>query len=42
MVFNFSNRVLTDLENKVCEKGLDFAQIQRKSNEPEFSDSEMR
>ena len=35
-VFNLSNRVLTDLEVKVLKKGLDFALIQRKINEPEL------
>ena len=30
------NRVLTDNEIKVLEKGLDFAPIQRKINEPEL------
>ena len=35
-VFNLSRRVLTDTEIKVLEKGLDFAQIQKKLNEPEF------
>ena len=34
-VFNLSDKVLTDLEIKVLEKGLDFAPIQRKINEPE-------
>ena len=34
-VFNLSDKVLTDLEIKVLEKGLDFASIQRKINEPE-------
>ena len=29
-VFNLSNRVLTDIEIKVLEKGLDFAPLQRK------------
>ena len=32
-VFNLSNRVLTDIEIKVLEKGLDFSPIQRKNNE---------
>ena len=35
-VFNLSNRVLSDNEIKVLEKGLDFAPIQRKINEPEL------
>ena len=35
-MFNLSNRVLTDIEIKVLEKGLDFAPIQRKINEPEL------
>ena len=35
-MFNLSNKVLTDLEIKVLEKGLDFAPIQRKINEPEL------
>ena len=34
-VFNLSDKVLTDLEIKVLEKGLDFAPIQRKINGPE-------
>ena len=34
--FNLSNRVLSDNEIKVLEKGLDFAPIQRKINEPEL------
>ena len=34
--FNLSNRVLTEHEIKVLEKGLDFAPIQRKVNEPEL------
>ena len=34
-VFNLSRKVLTDTEIKVLEKGLDFAPIQRKLNEPE-------
>ena len=33
-VFNLSNRVLSEHEIKVLEKGLDFAPIQRKINEP--------
>ena len=43
--FNLSNRVLSDNEIKVLEKGLDFAPIQRKINEPElrsdFGDSDV-
>ena len=35
-VFNLSNKVLTEEEIKVLEKGLDFAPIQRKVNEPEL------
>ena len=35
-VFNLSNRVLSDSEIKLLEKGLDFAPIQRKINEPEL------
>ena len=35
-VFNLCNRVLTDTEIKVLEKGLDFAPIQRKINQPEL------
>ena len=35
-VFNLSNNVLTEDEIKVLEKGLDFAPIQRKVNEPEL------
>ena len=34
--FNLSHRVLSDAEIKVLEKGLDFALIQRKINEPEL------
>ena len=34
--FNLSNKVLTEDEIKVLEKGLDFAPIQRKVNEPEL------
>ena len=33
-MFNLSNRVLTDIEIKVLEKGVDFVPIQRKTNEP--------
>ena len=35
-VFNLSNKVLTEGEIKALEKGLDFAPIQRKVNEPEL------
>ena len=35
-VFNPSNRVLSDAEIKVLEKGLDYAPIQNKINEPEL------
>ena len=35
-VFNLSKRVLSEHEIKVLEKGLDFAPIQRKINEPEL------
>ena len=35
-IYNLSNRVLSDNEIKVLEKGLDFAPIQRKINEPEL------
>ena len=35
-VFNLSSKVLTDIEIKVLEKGLDFAPIQNKINEPEL------
>ena len=35
-VFNLSNWVLTDTKTKVLEKGLDFAPIQKKLNEPEL------
>ena len=35
-IFNLSNRVFSDHEIKVLEKGLDFAPIQRKINEPEL------
>ena len=34
-VFNLSNKVLTEDEIKILEKGLDFAAIQRKVNEPD-------
>ena len=36
-IFNFNHRVLIGTEIKVLEKGLDFASIQRKINEPELS-----
>ena len=35
-IFNLSHRVLTDAEIKILEKGLDFAPLQRKINEPEL------
>ena len=35
-VFNLSNKVLTEDDIKVLEKGLDFAPIHRKLNEPEL------
>ena len=35
-VLNLSDTVLTDIEIKILEKGLDFAPIQRKMNEPEL------
>ena len=35
-IFNLSNKVLTEDEIKVLEKGLDFAPIQRKVNKPEL------
>ena len=35
-IFNLSNRVLTDAEINVFEKGLDFGPIQRKINDPEL------
>ena len=35
-VFNLSNRVLTDTEIKLLEKGLDFAPIKKKLNETEL------
>ena len=34
IIFNLTYGVLTDTEITVLEKGLDFAQIQRKINEP--------
>ena len=37
MVFNLSNRALSDVEIKVMEKGLHYAPIQNKINEPELS-----
>ena len=36
IVFNLSNRVLADAEISVLEKGLDYAPIQNKINEPEL------
>ena len=36
-VFNLSKKILIEEEIKVLEKGLDFAPIQRKVNEPELS-----
>ena len=35
-IFNLSNRVLADTKIKALEKGLDFAPIQKKWNEPEL------
>ena len=35
-MFNLSHRVLTETEIKVLEKGLDYAPIQKKMNEPEI------
>ena len=35
-MFNLSKKVLTDIEIKVLEKGLDYAPIQNKINEPEL------
>ena len=35
-VFNLSRKVLTDSENRILEKGLDFVPIQNKINEPEL------
>ena len=35
-IFNLSHRVLSDAEIKVCQKGLDFAALQRKINDPEL------
>ena len=35
-IFNLSNRVLSDAEIRVLEKGLDYAPIQRKINQPEL------
>ena len=35
-IFNLSHLVLKDAEIKISEKGLDFASIQRKINEPEL------
>ena len=36
MVFNLSRKILTDTEIRILEKGLDFAPVQRKINEPEI------
>ena len=36
-IFNLSQKVLSDAEIKVLEKGLDFATIRRKINDPESS-----
>ena len=36
IIFNLSHRVLSDAGIKILEKGLDFAPIQRKINEPEL------
>ena len=36
IVFNLSKKILTDIEIKVLEKGLDYAPIQNKINEPEL------
>ena len=33
IIFNLSHRVLSDVEIKILDKGLDFAPIQRKINE---------
>ena len=35
-VFNLSRKVISEVEIKVLEKGLDFAPIQNKINEPEL------
>ena len=35
-VFNLSKKVLTEAEIRVLEKGLDYAPIQNKVNEPEL------
>ena len=35
-VFNLSRRILTEIEIKIVEKGLDYAPIQNKINEPEL------
>ena len=35
-VFNLSKKVLSDMEIKILEKGLDYAPIQNKINEPEL------
>ena len=36
IVFNLSQRVLSEIEIQVLEKGLDFAPIQKSINEPEL------
>ena len=36
IIFNLSHRVLSDAGTKILEKGLGFAPIQRKINEPEL------
>ena len=35
-IFNLTNRVLSDAEIRILEKGLDYSPIQRKINEPEL------
>ena len=35
-IFNLSKRVLSETEIKILEKGLDYAPIQRKINEPQL------
>ena len=35
-VFNLSKKILSDMEIKILEKGLDYAPIQNKINEPEL------
>ena len=39
-VFNLSKKVLSDAEIKVVEKGLDYAPVKNKINEPELRDFE--